>query len=67
MTLGIDRSTLPPPVATTNICPIATTARKEAELATPDRLSRLNRAVVPDSTRPQQQHAECCEAPAMAA
>ena len=42
----IDRSTLPPPVVTANICPVAAIDRNAAEASTPDRLDRLSRCVV---------------------
>ena len=41
MTPGMERSILPLPLAITNIWPMATITRKEAEVATPERLFRL--------------------------
>ena len=50
MTLAIERSMLPPPVVTTAIWPSATSTRNELEIATPERLLRLNWLVTTDSS-----------------
>src|ERR1700735_4911733 len=42
MTLAIERSILPPPVVTTAIWPSPTRTRNELEIATPERLLKLN-------------------------
>ena len=50
ITEAMDRSMLPRPLVTTNIWPMPTTVRKDADRMTPDRLDRLKRWVTTEST-----------------